>query len=200
MWNLVCEKAAIFSRPQCVDKMTSTWSCTRTRHLPFTRLYILLTDTRISLKQWTMFFVRLAKKDLKCLLSIFVIIASFESITRDHDGRHCVSNHVCSGTQRLFRRRSKKISRLLVTGFCEGNPPVTDGFPAQRASNAVNVYIWWCHNFVLLRGPVAETPLQNISNGNVNTIQGSCHLLQRFLACLLMVWYHNMACHSTIQC
>ena len=64
-----------------INKMTSIWSCTRTRHLPFTRLYILLTDTRISLKQWTMVFVRLAKKDLKCLLCIFVIIASFESIT-----------------------------------------------------------------------------------------------------------------------
>ena len=27
-----------------------------------------------------------------------------------------------------------------------GNTPVTDEFPAQRASNAENVSIWWCHH------------------------------------------------------
>ena len=32
---------------------------------------------------------------------------------------------VCSG----FRHRLKKISKLRVTGLCEGNPPVTAGFP-----------------------------------------------------------------------
>ena len=37
---------------------------------------------------------------------------------------------------RLFRRRSKKTSKLRVTGLCEGNSPVTCEFPAQRASNA----------------------------------------------------------------
>ena len=31
--------------------------------------------------------------------------------------------------KRLFRRRSKKISKLRVTGVCEGNPLVTDEFP-----------------------------------------------------------------------
>ena len=41
------------------------------------------------------------------------------------------------------RRRSKVTSRLLVTGFCEGNSPMTGEFPAQRASNAEKVSIWW---------------------------------------------------------
>ena len=40
---------------------------------------------------------------------------------------------------------SKKISKLRVTGLCEGNLPVTCEFPAQRASNAENVSIWWRH-------------------------------------------------------
>ena len=44
---------------------------------------------------------------------------------------------------RLFRRRSKKTSKLHVTGLCAGNSPVTGEFPAQRASNAENVSIWW---------------------------------------------------------
>ena len=46
---------------------------------------------------------------------------------------------------RLFRRRSKKTSKLGVTGLCEGNSLVTGEFPAQRASNAENVSIWWRH-------------------------------------------------------
>ena len=41
---------------------------------------------------------------------------------------------------------SKKTSKLHVTGLCEGNPPVTGEFPAQRASNAENVSIWWRHH------------------------------------------------------
>ena len=34
---------------------------------------------------------------------------------------------------RLFRRRSKKTSKLRVTGLCEGNSPVAGEFPAQSA-------------------------------------------------------------------
>ena len=41
---------------------------------------------------------------------------------------------------------SKKTSKLRVTGLCEGNSPVTGEFPAQRASNAKNVSIWWRHH------------------------------------------------------
>ena len=48
--------------------------------------------------------------------------------------------------QRLFRRRSKKTSKLRATGLCEGNSPVTGEFPAQRASNAKNVFVWWRHH------------------------------------------------------
>ena len=41
-----------------------------------------------------------------------------------------------------------KTSKLRVTGLCEGNSPVTDEFPAQRASNAENGSIWWRHHEV----------------------------------------------------
>ena len=47
---------------------------------------------------------------------------------------------------RLFRRRSKKTSKLRVTGLCAGNPPVTGEFPSQMASYAENVSIWWRHH------------------------------------------------------
>ena len=45
----------------------------------------------------------------------------------------------------LFRRRSKKISKLRVTGLCAWNSPGSGEFPAQMASNAENVSIWWRH-------------------------------------------------------
>ena len=47
---------------------------------------------------------------------------------------------------RLFRRRSKKISKLRVTGLCEGNRPVTGTLPSQGASNAKNVSVSWRHH------------------------------------------------------
>ena len=43
----------------------------------------------------------------------------------NHQPHHCVLS-------RLFRRRSKKISKLRVTGLCAGNSPVSGEFPAQR--------------------------------------------------------------------
>ena len=59
------------------------------------------------------------------------------------------------------RHRSKKTSKLHVTGLCEGNSsvtgewnsPVTGEFPAQSGSNAENVSIWWRHH-------VATSPFQ----------------------------------------
>ena len=47
---------------------------------------------------------------------------------------------------RLFRRRSKTTLKLIVTGLCEGNPPVPSRFSSQRANNAENFSIWWCHH------------------------------------------------------
>ena len=65
-----------------------------------------------------------------------------------HNGRDGVSNHQPHDCllNRLFRRRSKQKSRLRVTGLCAGNSPGTGEFPAQRASNAENVSIWWRHH------------------------------------------------------
>ena len=64
-----------------------------------------------------------------------------------HNERDGVSNHQPNDCllNRLFGRRSK----LRVTGLCVGNSPGTGEFPAQRASNAENVFIWWRHHGVL---------------------------------------------------
>ena len=60
-----------------------------------------------------------------------------------HNGRGSISNHQPRDCllNRLFRRTSKKTSKLRVTGLCAGNSPVTGEFPAQLASNAENVSI-----------------------------------------------------------
>ena len=46
------------------------------------------------------------------------------------------------------RRSPKEISKLLVTGLCAENSPVSGEFPAQKASNAENDSIWWLHHVV----------------------------------------------------
>ena len=65
-----------------------------------------------------------------------------------HNGHDCFSNlqpHHCL-LNRLFGCRSKKTSKLRVTGLCAGNSPGTGEFPTQMASNAENVSIWWRHH------------------------------------------------------
>ena len=65
-----------------------------------------------------------------------------------HNERNGASNlqpHYCLFS-RLFKRRSKKISKLRVTGLCEGNSPETGEFTVQKASNAANVSVWWRHH------------------------------------------------------
>ena len=54
----------------------------------------------------------------------------------NHQPHRCLLN-------RLFRCRSKKTKKFRVTGLYEGNSLVTGEFPAQRASNAESVFIWW---------------------------------------------------------
>ena len=65
-----------------------------------------------------------------------------------HNGRDGVSNNQPHGCllNGLFRLRSKKTSKLRVTGLCAGNSPGVGEFPAQVASNAGNISIWWRHH------------------------------------------------------
>ena len=58
-----------------------------------------------------------------------------------HSERDGLSNHrpIDSFLNRLFRHRSKKTSKLRVTGLCEQ-------IPLTKTSNAGNVSIWWRHH------------------------------------------------------
>ena len=73
------------------------------------------------------------------------VLPSLQWRHNEHDGVSNHQPHECL-LNRLFRRRSKKTSKLCVTGLCAGNSPETGEFPAQMASNAENVSIWWRHH------------------------------------------------------
>ena len=64
-----------------------------------------------------------------------------------HDGALNHQPHDCL-LNRLFRCKSKKTSKLRVTGLCAGNSPGTGKFPAQMASNAENISIWWRYHVI----------------------------------------------------
>ena len=69
-------------------------------------------------------------------------------ITATSNDRHGYSN--CRSIEclfnRLFRLTTNEHQMSVLLGLCEGNPPVTSGFPSQRASKAENVSIWWRYN------------------------------------------------------
>ena len=46
----------------------------------------------------------------------------------------------------VYSGADQKISKLRVTGLCAGHSPETGELPAQRASRAENVSIWWRHH------------------------------------------------------
>ena len=97
-----------------------------------------------------------------------------------HNGSDSVSNHQpCDCLlNRLFRRISKKTSKLRVTGLCAGNSPGTGEFPAQMASYAENVSIWWRHHEEM---PPSCNPMPSDSINTELTRQLSCRDMCKIL-------------------
>ena len=93
-------------------------------------------------------FKSVLKRCLKCVHFGPVLGAPFGALQWRHNGDDSVPIHQPHDRllSRLFRRRSKKTSKLRVTGLCAGDSPVTGEFPAQMASNVENVSIWWRHH------------------------------------------------------
>ena len=82
---------------------------------------------------------------------VYSFVTSFlDTLQWRHNGRDSVSNHQPRECllSRLIRRRPEKTSKFRVTGLCAGNSPETGEFPAQRASNAENISIWWRHYYL----------------------------------------------------
>ena len=91
---------------------------------------------------------------------------TFITLQWRHNGRDGASNHqpLDCLLNRLFGRRLKKTAKLRITGLCAENSPVTGEFPAQVASNAENVSIWWRRHEtqpLLYRGRLYSTIVDN---------------------------------------
>ena len=97
-----------------------------------------------------------------------------------HNGRNSVSNHQPHHCllNRLFRRRSKETSKLRVTGLCVGNSPGTGEFPAQMASYAETVSIWWLHHELVTSWQYILHKQRVLMHGHQgwNVRHGLCHI------------------------
>ena len=117
---------------KCIRKQNKKTHHFRVKHC----IHILRYKTR-----WPLSRSRLMWKDV-------VLLAWRYTLQWRHNGRDSVSNQQLLDClfNILFRHRSKKTSKLRVTGLCEGKSPGTGEFPAQKASNAENVSTWWRHH------------------------------------------------------
>ena len=130
------------------------------------------------------------------------------SLQWHHNGRDGVPNHQPHDCllKLLFRRGSKKTPKLGVTGLCARKSPVTDEFPAQMASNAGNVSIWWrhhvirkylpCQNVSMTMSLEQSTRAIHLTNDKITLLQSVCfrrtgarETEHTAIASLLTYWY-----------
>ena len=80
-----------------------------------------------------------------------LLLPNWATLQGRHNKRDRVSNHQPHDCllNRFVTRRSKKTINAPRHCFFAGNSPVTGEFPAQGASNAENVSIWWRHHGLL---------------------------------------------------
>ena len=101
-----------------------------------------------------------------------------------HNGRDGISNHQPHGClpNYLFRPRSKKTSKLCVTGLWARNSPVTGEFPAQMASNAEK----FPFEDVIMKSLRDESTLYNQLNERKWYNSERNHTMCRFIICLFL--------------
>ena len=126
------------------------------------------------------------------------------SLQGRHNERDGVLNRWCLDylLHRLLRCRSKKTSKLRVTGLCEGNPPVTCRFPSQRNSNAENVSICWRHHVTLIFFDICVTrlnvmaPMASSSTWVTRQMAWRCWCMMITLIELQMALGYCQRCHG----
>ena len=136
---------------QCLDILPKHWkmwllyNIEILRALRFKSSYVFLKCPQFLYLQCTFDIPKELTKDNPYSLPVWMsYVLQFKIPLRwRHNGRDSVSNHQPRHCllNRLFRRRSKKTSKLRVTDLCAGNSPGTGEFPAQVVGNAENVSI-----------------------------------------------------------
>ena len=76
----------------------------------------------------------------------------------------------------------KKASKLHVTGLCKGNSPLTGEFPAQKASNAENVSIWWRYHVLLISSVILAGLV--IARSNITLYRSKMWRINHHFPCL----------------
>ena len=143
----------------------------------------------------------------------WIIFIFLWTLQRRHNELAGVSNHQHQGCvlNRLFKRRSEKTSKLRITGICAGNSPVTGEIPAQRASNAKNVSIWWRHHGFRCGHDISEVILNWYWDKWVspkhNKIRHSLHNVWDFLYAMFLLFNtlrprqnHHCLCADIFWC
>ena len=121
-----------------------------------------------------------------------------------HNGHDGVSNHqprlyLLNG---VFRRRSKKISKIRVTGLCAENSPETGEFPAQMASYAKKCfhlmtsswkmwYLYWSRTH-LIRGPFPFIYLLSLPHKAPSPHKqgfSQNYLICKMASCNIVLWF-----------
>ena len=106
-----------------------------------------------------------------CCLSLWrrqiIVLASW--IT----GQSSVCSTLC------LDRQQRNIKGVLLP-FCEGNPPVSGGFPAQKDSNADYVSVWWRHDGLFCQLGCHRSMIRNTLEKRMTYRSGN--------ACLMMTW------------
>ena len=102
---------------------------------------------------------------------------------------------------RLFGCRSKKTSKLRVTGLCAGNSPGNCEFPEQMSSNAESVSIWWRHHEMQTHLCVSSNKFRPISVKCVRFIAVQSYSLQFcFCPCLSVIFPHHLVIQTDFRC
>ena len=171
--NVIWKKAAILSQPQC--QTVSVWKMPS--HRPVWRLFFFI---KIRGQLYYIYNGNLTPAivmGLRCMHGSFSwFFETVDTMTKINHLfiLHCInqgiSNHwpIIYLFSSLFRLTTKETSRLRIFGplwgeppvtgrwftiplpLCEGNPPLSGGFPSQRASNAeICVCVSWCHHMCL---------------------------------------------------
>ena len=142
-------------------------------------------------------------RSIECLfdsLSKLATKRSSKSLQWRHNEHGGVPNHQRRDCllSRLFRRKSRKTSKLRVTGLCEGNSPATGEFPHKgpvtRKTFPFEDIIMALHYMPLMRrmyrSPMV-TQKKNIWDAERKHIMTS--LWHMVLFCGALLWLHNMS-------
>ena len=134
----------------------------------------------------------------RSLLSVLCLITATSNDCHgilNYQSIECLFNH-------LFRLKTKEHQRSALLALCGGNPPLTSGFPSQRASNTENVSIWWRHNVLICSikiSPGMGVVKISLCIHTGHTLSKPDKLLHFQLPNIQLCYKHSLKCNSILK-